>query len=175
VQIANAEIESGTVGALLFDWDGTLADTQQANYEALRRAFEEIGHSLDAVWYFSRTGLSTIDLIVHFAEANDASVDVDSLVVQRQRHYLGLLDLVSEVTVVADIARWQRGRLPLALATGGDRETVMATVDRLQLRGERGYRQSTYGPSEGMNRASENSLPRSVRLSWSTCGASAAT
>jgi HAD superfamily hydrolase (TIGR01509 family) len=121
------------VQALLFDWDGTLADTRQANYEALRIALASSGHHLDESWYAERTGLSTIDLLATFGNVHGFVPDIEQLLRVRQNAYMDSLSTIREVSAVADIARANAGRMPAAIASAGDHETVIATVEYLGM------------------------------------------
>ena len=46
--------------ALLFDWDGTVADSQQVNFESLRAALAEVHLDLEKTWFDARTGVPDI-------------------------------------------------------------------------------------------------------------------
>jgi HAD superfamily hydrolase (TIGR01509 family) len=54
---------AGTVQALLFDLDGTLVDTREANYEAYRDAFAESGHELTPDAFAGTWGRDSRDFI----------------------------------------------------------------------------------------------------------------
>ncbi|SEU34499.1 hypothetical protein SAMN05421811_11263 [Nonomuraea wenchangensis] len=49
-------------GALILDFDGTLADTTSSHEQALRAALQPHGHDLDHAWYRRHVGLSIHDL-----------------------------------------------------------------------------------------------------------------
>lgn len=48
-----------SVEAVIFDFDGTLADTTDSHEQALRAALQPHGLSLDHDWYRHHVGLST--------------------------------------------------------------------------------------------------------------------
>ena len=54
---------AGTVQALLFDLDGTLVDTREANYLAYRDAFAESGHELTVDVFATTWGRDSRDFI----------------------------------------------------------------------------------------------------------------
>jgi beta-phosphoglucomutase len=54
---------AGTVQALLFDLDGTLVDTREANYQAYRDAFAESGHELTLDAFATTWGRDSRDFI----------------------------------------------------------------------------------------------------------------
>jgi HAD superfamily hydrolase (TIGR01509 family) len=60
--------------------------------------------------------------------------DVDRMVEQKESAYLANLEAIRPMERVVAIASAHRGRLPLAVASGGYRETVTRTLDRLGIR-----------------------------------------
>lgn len=121
--------------ALLFDWDGTVADSQLANFLSIRGALEEHGLSLDQDWFDARTGVSTREMVRMVADAaGHASADVDAIARRRDELFLTRSHQVGEVEAVTSILRANHGAMPTALATGGGRDTVGVTLDALGLR-----------------------------------------
>ncbi len=119
--------------ALLFDWDGTLADSQLVNYYSLRDALQGVGLDLAQEWFDARTGLSTTEMVQILAAESDIAVDVSAISAARDRRYLQRLGEVGEVRFVVDLLRAERSRRKTALATGGGADTVLRTVYSLEL------------------------------------------
>jgi len=119
--------------ALLFDWDGTLADSQQLNFESIRTALNAAGASIEQPWFADRTGVSTREMVTMIAELNGMALDLDSIAAHRDDVYLQRVSEVREVPLVTGILRREHGNRATALATGGGARTVLATVDSLQL------------------------------------------
>jgi beta-phosphoglucomutase-like phosphatase (HAD superfamily) len=59
---------------------------------------------------------------------------VPATVRAKERRYTEALHEVQEIRAVADIARAHRGRVPMAVASGGLRPIVEATLTNLRLR-----------------------------------------
>lgn len=51
------------VDMVIVDWDGTVVDSQQANYTAINEALRPYGLTIDLAWYRLRAGLSIADLL----------------------------------------------------------------------------------------------------------------
>ena len=81
---------AGTVRALLFDLDGTLVDTREANYLAYRAAFAESGHELTAEQFGTTWGRDSRDFIPDLLPAADAAA-VDMIRAAKSRLYADLL------------------------------------------------------------------------------------
>jgi beta-phosphoglucomutase-like phosphatase (HAD superfamily) len=77
--------------ALLFDWDGTLVDSQYANYRAMYRALAQVGVALEQEWFDARTGLSSREMIHTLIRERGISlpVAVDEVVAYRDMRFLG--------------------------------------------------------------------------------------
>lgn len=116
--------------ALIFDWDGTLADSRNANYRALSEALGSHGVALGEEWYLARTGTSTAELIAELVDQTGVTLDVPAsrVVEECERHYLDHVHEVGEIRWVADIARHAHGRVPIAVASGGTRSIIEATM-----------------------------------------------
>jgi HAD superfamily hydrolase (TIGR01509 family) len=121
--------------ALIFDWDGTLANSHAANYQAMAVALRRQGASLEKDWFLARTGLSSREMASLIGREQQVLLDLDAIVRVRNSEYMQLLDSVTEILPVAAILRQAAGSGGLtALATGGGKATVLPTVDALGLR-----------------------------------------
>ena len=120
---------------LLFDWDGTLADSQVVNFLSIRTALSAFGLAIEQEWFDARTGVSTREMASLVAEQSGyrGDLDVAAIVDLRDREYLKRLHEVSEVLHVSDVLRRHRGTRRIALATGGGAKTVLPTVHALGL------------------------------------------
>jgi beta-phosphoglucomutase-like phosphatase (HAD superfamily) len=55
--------DSDAIDALIFDWDGTLVDSADTNFEALRQSLLVCEIVLDRDWYFARFSMTTPELL----------------------------------------------------------------------------------------------------------------
>lgn len=114
--------------ALIFDCDGTLADTAPSHFESLRQALAEQGLVLDRDWYFDRLGLSRIVLFRAYERAFGKTVDVRAAAVASERIYVGSERAIEEIGIVGEVVRRHHGRVPMAVASGGERVLVDKTL-----------------------------------------------
>ncbi|MGC4856860.1 HAD family hydrolase [Micromonospora sp. DT4] len=125
-----AEIE-----AVIFDFDGTLADTTASHEQALRAALRLHGLDLDPVWYRRHVGLSIHDLLAALPGARH--LPHEEIVQQSRAHLLTTVHNLTPITcVVALLHTARRAGLPCAVASGASRLLVDPGIDALGLRHE---------------------------------------
>ena len=126
---------AGTAG-LIFDCDGTLADTMPAHYRAWTSMLDRYGIPFPEERFYAMGGMPTGRIIrVLAAEAGVAVDDVDRMVHEKESAFLANLHAVRPLELVVAVAAEHRGRLPMAVASGGYRETIARTLDQLGIRG----------------------------------------
>jgi beta-phosphoglucomutase-like phosphatase (HAD superfamily) len=123
------------IAGLIFDCDGTLADTMPAHYRAWTSMLEPHGIPFPEARFYSMGGMPTAQIIrVLAAEARVLVADVEAMVAEKERLFLQRLDVLVPIVPVVAIAAAHRGRLPMAVASGGYRDVVARTLERLGLR-----------------------------------------
>ncbi|WP_264812376.1 HAD family hydrolase [Gluconacetobacter sacchari] len=126
-------VQSKNFSALIFDCDGTLVDTKFFHFFTLRGALHEVGITLRQDWYFSRLGLSRDDLFIEIKKEQDAEFDEESVKETISKTYKQNIHHVKEIELVSSIARKLSGKLPLSVASGGQREIVLRTLAAVGL------------------------------------------
>ncbi|MEV0198258.1 HAD family phosphatase [Nonomuraea sp. NPDC050691] len=118
---------------LLFDWDGTLVDSQSANYRAMTEALAPLGVTLERAWFDARTGLSSAEMIGALTEEGglDLPVPVREIVARRDEHFLRQAHRIRAHPAVLEVVRTWHGRLPMAVASGGSRAVISRTMRHL--------------------------------------------
>jgi HAD superfamily hydrolase (TIGR01509 family) len=125
----------GTTG-LIFDCDGTLADTMPAHYKAWTAMLDRYGIPFPEPRFYAMGGMPTASIIrVLAAEAGVVIADVDAMVREKEQGFLTHLGAVTIIEPVLAIVARYRGKLPIAVASGGYRDTITRTLDRLGIRG----------------------------------------
>lgn len=119
--------------ALIFDCDGTLADTAPLHYDALHSAFADAGVEFPRSWYLERVGLSRPAFFEEVREAFDTEIDEDVIMARHERHFLRRVTGVDPIESVLEVARTFSGSVPMAVASGGQRRHVFATLEALHV------------------------------------------
>jgi HAD superfamily hydrolase (TIGR01509 family) len=125
------DIDWSDLAALLVDWDGTMVDSQPANYAALRDALAaHCGLQLTRDWYWARIGTSVTDLLAELGAADRAEAVLAhcQTVLVRQAHRLRAFD-----AVVALVEGARAAGLRVAVVSGGAGVVVRAGIEATGL------------------------------------------
>lgn len=123
------EIPERPFEAYIFDCDGTLADTMPVHFRAWSRIMEEEGGSFPEDLFYSWGGRPPSEIIAELNIRCGLNMSVEETVSRKEGYYLEMLPNVEPVHAVLEIARQNYGRLPMAVASGGHRDVVLATLD----------------------------------------------
>jgi HAD superfamily hydrolase (TIGR01509 family) len=124
---------TATGEALIFDCDGTLADTMPAHYRAWQAALGPHQLTFPEDRFYALGGMPTEKIIRLLAGEAARAVDVAAIARAKDAAFLGSLDAVVAIEQVVAVARAARGRLPMAVASGGFRRTVELTLRQIGI------------------------------------------
>ena len=115
--------------ALIFDCDGTLADTMPIHYKAWMGILPPLGIPFGEERFYSLGGMPTAKIIRLLSDETGIAVgDVDALVLRKEEIFLSMLHSVEPLAGIVGIAERHRGKLPMAVASGGYRSVVTKTL-----------------------------------------------
>jgi len=118
----------GTLG-LIFDCDGTLADTMPLHYRAWTAMLEPRGIAFSEARFYQLGGMPTAGIIRLLSDETGVAVaDIPAMVREKEASFLEYLHTVTAIDVVCKLAESYRGRLPMAVASGGYRDVVRQTL-----------------------------------------------
>ena len=106
--------------ALIFDCDGTLADTMPAHYVAWHKTLLRHGIDFNEDRFYALGGVPTVKIIQLLA--GEAGLSLDTVAVGREKEmaFHEAIDSVEPIAAVVDIARRHIGKLPMAVGTGSE-------------------------------------------------------
>jgi beta-phosphoglucomutase family hydrolase len=119
--------------ALIFDCDGTLADTLPVHFQTWSTVLQTVGVDISRDWYYKHCGTSAEEMLQILKDLFGYQFDSESLIAKRQSHYQSLLNTVEEVQAVAEIVRSHHQKVPMAVASGGERIVLEATLHNINL------------------------------------------
>ncbi len=124
------------VKGLIFDLDGTLADTMPYHFQGWKKACLKYGADIDNNFLRKHTGSPgwiIASQIIKDCGLN-GNVTVEQIMNEKLVEFFRLQHLIKPIEPVTDIVKKYHGRLPMAVGTGGHREAVERTLEITDLR-----------------------------------------
>lgn len=116
--------------AVIFDCDGTLVDSMPAHFDAWCEALAAYGAGgiFKEDVFFAMGGRPTRDIVVDLNSEYGLKLDPEAIALAKRAAFLTKLHKVELIDEVADFAKSLRGKVPLAVASGGSRYVVEKTL-----------------------------------------------
>ncbi|MFI4861731.1 MAG: HAD family hydrolase [Phycisphaerales bacterium JB063] len=125
-----------TPDALVFDLDGTLADTMPVHFIVWQQVLSPHGLDFPEDRFYACGGMPTWRIVEMLAAEQGKTVDVASVVKAKYDGFFEYVDGVKPIDVVLAIALAHHGQVPMAVATGGKRaaaERTLAAIEATHL------------------------------------------
>jgi beta-phosphoglucomutase family hydrolase len=122
------------IRGLIFDCDGTIADTMPAHYKAWVEALGEFGVEFPEALFYEMGGIPTPRIIEILNERHGHSMPVMETAIAKEKLFEKMIPAVEAIEPVVKVIREYDGKLPMAVATGGMRHICHKTLDTLGLR-----------------------------------------
>lgn len=126
------DIPPGTRG-LVFDCDGTIADTMPLHYRAWVEALREHRADFPEALFYELAGISTVGVLKILNERHGYDIPVEEAARRKESLYVSILPEVTAIEPVVTLVKRFAGQLPMAVATGGTRAICSNTLRSLGL------------------------------------------
>lgn len=122
------------IKGLIFDCDGTLADTMPLHWRAWNAVTMRHNIFFPEQRFYSMGGVPTRDILKLLKE--EQALDIDPLVVSKEKEheYLRIVHECTPIHEVVEIARAHHGKVPMAVASGGMQHIICGVLERLEIR-----------------------------------------
>jgi len=118
--------------AFIFDLDGTLADTMSVHYKACQLVCNQNGFDFPEDYFYQEAGKPTLEVfrnLIH--KFGIKGIDGNELGQEKENKFLELIPTIKPLGCVAEIANKYKGEIPMAIGSGGQRNTVELTLKRI--------------------------------------------
>ena len=122
------------IKGLIFDCDGTLADTMPLHWRAWNMITQRYGLHFPEDRFYSLGGVPARDILKLLAQEQGRSLDHIAVAHEKEEAYLPLMSRIGPVHEVVEIAKANHGRIPMAVASGGSQKIIGMVLDHLNIR-----------------------------------------
>ena len=121
--------------AIIFDLDGTLVDSMPAHLEAWCEALSIYGASgiFKEDVFMAMGGRPTRDIVIELNDEYDLHLNPESVALAKKEAFLRRVGEIGLIEEVVEFARSMRGKVPMAIASGGSRLVVEKTLASVGL------------------------------------------
>ncbi|HTJ00789.1 MAG TPA: HAD-IA family hydrolase [Dongiaceae bacterium] len=119
---------------LIFDCDGTLADTMPLHWRAWQIITQRHGLHFPEDRFYALGGVPSRDILKMLAAEQGRSLDHIAVAHEKEEAYLPLMAEVEPIHAVVEIARAHHGKIPLAVASGGTEPIINKVLELLGIR-----------------------------------------
>jgi len=119
---------------LIFDMDGTLADTMPTHFIAWSRSMAEQNIEFSEERFYALGGVPALVIVEMLAKEQGRTVDARAVAEAKEELFLKLLENVQPIALVKAIAEFHRELLPMAVATGSQKWVAEKILNALGIR-----------------------------------------
>ena len=122
-----------TAKGIIFDCDGTLADTMPLHWRAWQAVTQRHNLRFPVNRFYALGGVPTRDILKMLSREQGVAIDHIAVALEKENEYVPLIAQVEPVDVVVGIARDHYGTTPLAVASGGTRRIITQVLEHLGI------------------------------------------
>jgi beta-phosphoglucomutase family hydrolase len=120
---------------LIFDLDGTLADTMPIHFVAWKNAAAKYGIDFTPELFKHLAGIPLYPTVEKLNQMFGKTIDPKEMGDLKEAEFEKNMHLTPEIKVVTDLVREFHGKIPMAVGTGGSRRLSLRSLDIIGLGG----------------------------------------
>ncbi|BCX50193.1 phosphatasebeta-phosphoglucomutase family hydrolase [Haloferula helveola] len=134
-KVGPLELAVDGIEAIVFDCDGTLVNSMPAHFAAWCDALAYYGAAnvFQEDVFYAMGGRPTKDIVVDLNGEYGLRLDPEAVAMKKREAFLERLATIELIDEVVEFARSQRGKLPMAIATGGTRMVIEKTLQAVGI------------------------------------------
>lgn len=119
--------------ALIFDLDGTIADTMPVHFIAYQNILSEYGINFTPEVFDSFAGIPAVGTIYKLNEIYGTRMDPETVGMRKEQEYEKMMFKMKPVEPVVKLIKEYHGKLPMAVGTGGYKRLAWKTLEIIGL------------------------------------------
>jgi len=119
---------------LIFDLDGTLADTMPIHYIAWKNAAARYGIEFTSELFAELAGIPLYPTVEKLNQIFGTNIDPKVMGDIKETEFENNMHLTPEIKIVTDLVRAYHGKIPMAVGTGGARRLALKTLEIIGLK-----------------------------------------
>jgi beta-phosphoglucomutase family hydrolase len=120
--------------ALIFDCDGTLADTMPLHWRAWQTVARRYQLDFPEKRFYSLGGVPSRDILKMLSQEQGRKLDPAAAANEKEAEYIAFISQVQPIEPVVRIVRQNYGIIPMAVASGGLQKHINAVLQHLGIR-----------------------------------------
>lgn len=121
--------------AIIFDCDGTLTDSMPVHYVAWHKTMSSYGIRFPENQFYALGGMPSDRIIRLLASEQSIVIDAVKAANEKELAFLECLHFLEPIEAVTDVANHFRGKIPMAVASGGLREIILKQLTQIGCHG----------------------------------------
>ena len=119
---------------IVFDCDGTLADTMPIHWKVWNAVAMRHKLFFPEDRFYALGGVPSRDILKMLGEEQNVKLDPLAVAHEKETEYLTMLSQVGPIHIVVDVAREYFGKIPMAVASGGNGPIINQVLEHLGIR-----------------------------------------
>ena len=109
---------------IIFDCDGTLTDSMPVHYLSWKQAFDAHGIEFTEQRFYAMGGMPSDKIVATMGAEHGKRLDADEVAHEKETNFVELLHQVPPLEAVVQIAKREKGKRKIAVASGGFRWVI---------------------------------------------------
>ncbi len=118
---------------LIFDLDGTLADTMPVHFTAYQNILSKYGIDYTYEVFMSLAGVPAVGTVEKINQLYGASLNAEEVGHEKEAEYEKIMHLMKPIDPVVELVEKYHGKLPMSIGTGGYHRLAWKTVKMIGL------------------------------------------
>jgi beta-phosphoglucomutase family hydrolase len=121
------------IKGLIFDCDGTLADTMPMHWRAWQEITAKYKLNFPEDRFYSLGGVPSPHILEMLSKEQNIQLDPVAAGHEKENAYLPYLSTIQPVYEVVQIAKDHYGKIPMAVASGGTQKIIVQVLEQLKI------------------------------------------